>query len=192
MWEIWTNLLLPEALKSCPKSNKSPNLVTLLPTYLLKTLKSFFILPWISTYLQLPPTQTKSCGWPNPHKLNFTNDDTSNIRKRGAAKGAPSILLPRVRFPSTPSKLLSFIVTYSNCDIFVIAFVKRTKINIKRGHLKTFGRGLLLKYQICEGSRDNQFLISFSMHFWSHLAALAATEPTEHKLSSLDFVFCKL
>ena len=30
MREIWTNELLPKALKSCPKSNKSPNLVTLL------------------------------------------------------------------------------------------------------------------------------------------------------------------
>ena len=29
MWEIWANLLLPKALKSCPKSNKSPDLVTL-------------------------------------------------------------------------------------------------------------------------------------------------------------------
>ena len=29
MWMIWTNKLLPKALKSCPKSNKSPNLVTL-------------------------------------------------------------------------------------------------------------------------------------------------------------------
>ena len=29
MWEIWANLLLPRALKSCPKSKKSPNLVTL-------------------------------------------------------------------------------------------------------------------------------------------------------------------
>ena len=29
MQEIWTNLLLPKALKSCPKFNKSPNLVTL-------------------------------------------------------------------------------------------------------------------------------------------------------------------
>ena len=29
MWEIWTNLFLPKALKSCPKSNKLPNLVTL-------------------------------------------------------------------------------------------------------------------------------------------------------------------
>ena len=28
--EIWANKLLPKALKSCPKSNKSPNLVTLL------------------------------------------------------------------------------------------------------------------------------------------------------------------
>ena len=29
MWEIWANLLLPKALKSCPKSKKLPNLVTL-------------------------------------------------------------------------------------------------------------------------------------------------------------------
>ena len=29
MWEIWANLLLPKALKSFPKSNKLPNLVTL-------------------------------------------------------------------------------------------------------------------------------------------------------------------
>ena len=29
MWDIWANQLLPKALKSCPKSNKSTNLVTL-------------------------------------------------------------------------------------------------------------------------------------------------------------------
>ena len=29
MLEIWANLLLPKALKSCPKSNKSPNLAAL-------------------------------------------------------------------------------------------------------------------------------------------------------------------
>ena len=29
MWEIWAKQLLPKALKSCPKSKKSPNLVTL-------------------------------------------------------------------------------------------------------------------------------------------------------------------
>ena len=34
LWEIWANLLLPKALKSCPKSNKSLNLVTLSPTHL--------------------------------------------------------------------------------------------------------------------------------------------------------------
>ena len=33
MWKIWANLLLPKALKSCPKSNKSPNLVTLSPSH---------------------------------------------------------------------------------------------------------------------------------------------------------------
>ena len=29
MWEIWAKKLLPKALKTCPKFNKSPNLVTL-------------------------------------------------------------------------------------------------------------------------------------------------------------------
>ena len=29
MWEIWANELLPKALKTCQKSKKSPNLVTL-------------------------------------------------------------------------------------------------------------------------------------------------------------------
>ena len=29
MWEIWANSMLSKALKSCPKSNKLPNLVTL-------------------------------------------------------------------------------------------------------------------------------------------------------------------
>ena len=41
MWEIWANLLLPKALKTCPKSNKSPNLVTLAPPILL--FYSFFL-----------------------------------------------------------------------------------------------------------------------------------------------------
>ena len=30
MGEIWANQLLPKALKTCPKSNKSPNMVTLI------------------------------------------------------------------------------------------------------------------------------------------------------------------
>ena len=29
MWEIWASQFLPKALKSCPKSNKLPNLVTM-------------------------------------------------------------------------------------------------------------------------------------------------------------------
>ena len=32
MWEIWANSLLLKALKSSPKSNKLPNLVTLFVT----------------------------------------------------------------------------------------------------------------------------------------------------------------
>ena len=29
MWEIWANEVLPKALKTCPKFNKSPDLVTM-------------------------------------------------------------------------------------------------------------------------------------------------------------------
>ena len=29
MWEIWANKMFPKGLKSCPMSNKLPNLVTL-------------------------------------------------------------------------------------------------------------------------------------------------------------------
>ena len=46
MWEIWANLLLPKALKSCPKSKKSPNLVTLWLLWIVFTehSSSFFFL----------------------------------------------------------------------------------------------------------------------------------------------------
>ena len=33
MWEDLGKLIIAKALKSCPKSNKSPNLVTLTVTY---------------------------------------------------------------------------------------------------------------------------------------------------------------
>ena len=38
MWEIWANYLLPRAIKSCPKSNKSTNLVTLITACLVSSL----------------------------------------------------------------------------------------------------------------------------------------------------------
>ena len=41
MWEILANWLLPKASKTCPKSNKSPNLVTLTET------KVRIILSWV-------------------------------------------------------------------------------------------------------------------------------------------------
>ena len=40
MWAIWAKFMLPQASKSCPKCNKSPNLVTLLLTYLSLSLLS--------------------------------------------------------------------------------------------------------------------------------------------------------
>jgi len=39
MWEIWANIFLPKALKNCPKSNKLPNLVTLVGTNGIGTLR---------------------------------------------------------------------------------------------------------------------------------------------------------
>ena len=48
MWEIWANYLLPKALKSGPKSNKSPNLVTLAVTYVGKKVGTY-----LSSYLQI-------------------------------------------------------------------------------------------------------------------------------------------
>ena len=42
MLEIWANFLLPKALKRGPKSNKSPNLVTLVSNYLSKQTYSNF------------------------------------------------------------------------------------------------------------------------------------------------------
>ena len=51
MYEIWANKLLPKALKSCPKSNKSPNLVTLVAV---NNWKIFFFTAtdWDSRWLQ--------------------------------------------------------------------------------------------------------------------------------------------
>ena len=55
MWEIWANLLLPKALKSCPKSKKSPNLVTLFPILSLSLFVSlsFLLLPLDVVYRNL-------------------------------------------------------------------------------------------------------------------------------------------
>ena len=36
---IWANELLPKSLKSCPKSNKSANLITLVDNHFLKLLE---------------------------------------------------------------------------------------------------------------------------------------------------------
>ena len=50
MWAIWANKLLNKSLKSCPKSNKSPNLVSLLTT-LENQVKA--VLPRVNKYLIL-------------------------------------------------------------------------------------------------------------------------------------------
>ena len=42
MWEIFANQLLPKALKSCPKSKKSPDLVTLLALHFFSFREGFF------------------------------------------------------------------------------------------------------------------------------------------------------
>ena len=56
MWEIWENQLSPKALKSCPKSNKSPNLVTLHTHNVLSQLGYYLIRKgtWLSQHHNLP------------------------------------------------------------------------------------------------------------------------------------------
>ena len=49
IWEIWANKLLPEALKTCPKSNKSPNLVTLQAYSMLAPFFAYF---WVFLKIQ--------------------------------------------------------------------------------------------------------------------------------------------
>ena len=48
MWEIWANKFLPKALRSCPKSNKSPNLATLLPILIWPKLGFFWQVEFFS------------------------------------------------------------------------------------------------------------------------------------------------
>ena len=54
MWKIWANELLPKSLKSCPKFNKLPNLVTLTVVYLAARTNGLFS-PLCSTYQNGPP-----------------------------------------------------------------------------------------------------------------------------------------
>ena len=68
MWETWANQMSPKALKSCPKSNKSPNLVTLIWAlwwHLWQTnqLEYLFLLGCSSVYdsvLCWPPTEANT------------------------------------------------------------------------------------------------------------------------------------
>ena len=104
LWAIWVIYLLPPALTDCPRCKKSPNLVTLVLANIFKLLSSLF-------------TKKKQsfCGpqwvkWRKKfHGCHHNSVDLS----------APTILLPRVRVPGTPSTLLSFttvFVLYLSCE----------------------------------------------------------------------------
>ena len=66
MCDIWANWLLPKVLKSCPKSNKSPNLVTLpvAPVFeaivakIGETKSCKFLIFWGQDYLSVPTGST--------------------------------------------------------------------------------------------------------------------------------------
>ena len=64
MWEIWANWLLPKALKSCPKSNKLPNLVTLVDSTD-KTLLQVWIFNYFKTLPKALLLHTASSYLPN-------------------------------------------------------------------------------------------------------------------------------
>ena len=55
MGEIGSNLLLPKALKSCPKSKKSPNLVTLLARFLIVPYLMCATFVSVATYQYVQP-----------------------------------------------------------------------------------------------------------------------------------------
>ena len=60
MWAIWAKLLLHQALKSCPKCNKSPNLATLL-----HSLRRISILKENEKLRKQKQTQTSTFEWTN-------------------------------------------------------------------------------------------------------------------------------
>ena len=72
MWEIWAKWMLPKSSKSCPKFNKSPNLVTLAMmtsaenTHLLtswgKVSAALVLLNYLDKHLQV---------WSNPNQPNW-------------------------------------------------------------------------------------------------------------------------
>ena len=70
MWEIWANSLLPMALKSGSKSNKSPNLVTLLimPIPFASQVKSLNQINWSTDLTDSNFDGTKSCQFFHRHK----------------------------------------------------------------------------------------------------------------------------
>ena len=76
-----------------------------------------------------------SCWW-SWEKFVREKEDLSGFRHSSVDSSVPSILLPRVWLPSTPSMLLSFIVKFVH--ILSMWCEKRTKINKKRPSLAHF------------------------------------------------------
>ena len=68
----------------------------------------------------------------NPNRIKLQTIKKEGCRHSSVDSSVPNILPPRVRVPSTPSMLLSFIVLCYICHL------KRTKINKKRPDLAHF------------------------------------------------------
>ena len=95
MYEIWANLLLPNALNDCQKCNKSPNLVTL------------YAMHDIMRCMRYPPRRR----WQKSLSLILweeSRDQRRPITARLSGTSAPTHLLPLLRFPArSPALCLS-------------------------------------------------------------------------------------
>ena len=142
MWEIWTNSLMPKALKiaqspiNCPKSNKLPNLVTLLndqdPVLLID--------PFAACQPKGSFTRGKKCirFWQTvalPQKIEKVGREpwSSGYGKRLTFQRS------RVRFPAPYTGWTFFtFICCKNC-------LKRPKINEKEAGLAHFLKKVALK-----------------------------------------------
>ena len=131
MGEIGAIYLLPKALKSYPKSNKSPNLVTLILRRKNVATPKFRQYPFWETRVMEEKLFYVVCQWSMTNQLEFhiprslgTNKHLQIIRiimgccHSSVDSFALTILPPRAWVPSTPSTLLSFIVLelYLSCE----------------------------------------------------------------------------
>ena len=136
MWDIWSNLLLPKALKSCQKSNKSPNLVTLDKTHDRVTDESVrhfqATLNWFKEVSQPNGTFTAYCDLFSSFRLFAVNNCWTVVVVVKWSACSPSTQMIRVWITLTPPVF--------SCKI---VFEKMEKIN------KEAGNGLLRNFCYC-------------------------------------------